>query len=77
MVYSRLSRDPDYMSAQVISTVADTVIIDLCHSDLPVRHYISGKTWDWGDTGEYTFIDSSEINSPDLQTFDLLFELEK
>ena len=77
VVYSQLSRDPNYMSAQVISTVADTVKIDLCHSDLPVRHYISGKTWDWGDTGEYTFIDSSEINSQDLQTFDLLFELEK
>ena len=77
VVYSQLSRDPDYMSAQVISTLADTVKIDLCHSDLPVRHYISGKTWDWGDTGEYTFIDSSEINSQDLQTFDLLFELEK
>ena len=65
------------MSAQVISTVADTVKIDRSHSDLPVRHYITGKTWDWGDTGEYTFIDSPEINSQVLQTYDLLFELEK
>lgn len=77
VVYSQLSRDPDNMSAQVISTVADTVKIDLSHSDLPVRHYITGKTWDWGDTGEYTFIDSPEINRPVLQTSDLLFELEK
>ena len=77
VVYSQLSRDPDNMSAQVISTVADTVKIDLCHSDLPVRHYISGKTWDWGDTGEYTFIDSPEIINQVLQTSDLLFELEK
>ena len=77
VVYSQLSRDSDNISAQVISTVADTVKIDLSHSDLPVRHYISGKTWDWGDTGEYTFIDSPEINSPILQKSDLLFELEK
>lgn len=77
VVYSQLSRDPDNMSAQVISTVADTVKIDLSHSDLPVLHYISGKTWDWGDTGEYTFIDSPEIISQVLQTSDLLFELEK
>lgn len=77
VVYSQLSRDPDSMSAQVISTVADTVKIDLSHSDLPVRHYITGKTWDWGDTGEYTFIDSPEINHPFLETSDLLFELEK
>ena len=77
VVYSQLSRDPDNMSAQVISTVADTVKIDLSHSDLPVRHYISGKTWGWGDTGEYTFIDSPEIISQVLQTSDLLFELEK
>ena len=77
VVYSQLNRDPDNMSAQVISTVADTVKIDLSHSDLPVRHYVSGKTWDWGDTGEYTFIDSPEIISQVLQTSDLLFELEK
>ena len=77
VVYSQLSRDPDNMSAQVISTVADTVKIDLSHSDLPVRHYITGKTWDWGDTGEYTFIDSPETISPILETSDLLFELEK
>ena len=77
VVYSQLNRDPESMSAQVISTVADSVKIDLSHSDLPVRHYITGKTWDWGDTGEYTFIDSPEINLPVLETSDLLFELEK
>jgi zinc protease len=77
VVYSQLSRDPDNMSTRVISTVADTVKIDLSHSNLPVCHYVSGKTWDWGDTGEYTFIDSPEINHPFLETSDLLFELEK
>ncbi len=77
VVYSQLNRDPNNMSAQVISTVADTVKIDLSHSNLPVLHYVSGKTWDWGDTGEYTFIDSPEIISQVLQKSDLLFELEK
>jgi hypothetical protein len=77
VVFSQLNRDPESMSAKVISTVADSVKIDLSHSDLPVRHYITGKTWDWGDTGEYTFIDSPEINLPVLETSDLLFELEK
>ena len=77
VVYSQLSRDPDNISAQVISTVADTVKIDYSDSDLPIRHYISGKTWDWGDTGEYTFIESPEINSPIIQKSELLFKLEK
>ncbi len=77
VVYSQLSRDPDNISAQIISTVADTVKIDFSHSNLPVSHYISGKTWEWGDTGEYTFIDSPEINSPILQKSDIIFELEK
>ena len=76
VVYSQLSRDPDNISAQVISTVADTVKIDFSHSNLPVSHYISGKTWEWGDTGEYTFIESPEINRPSLQKSDLIFELD-
>jgi hypothetical protein len=42
-----------------------------------VRHYIVGKTWDWGDTGEYRFIDSPEVIRQILPASDLLFEVEK
>jgi zinc protease len=77
IVYSQLSRDPDRAVAQVISTVSDTVKLEPSQAKLPVRHYIVGKTWDWGDTGEYRFIDSPEVIRQILQASDLLFEVEK
>jgi zinc protease len=77
IVYSQLSRDPDKAVAQVISTVSDTVKLDPSQAKLPIHHYIVGKTWDWGDTGEYSFIDSPEVIPQILQASDLLFEVEK
>lgn len=74
---SQLKREADVMGAQVISTVADTVEIDSQWADLPVRHYILGKTWEWGDTGEYSFIESSEAFGQALDQAELLFSREK
>jgi zinc protease len=76
VVISRLSRQPDSIAAQVISTVADTVKIDVNDADLPVQHYIVGKTWNWGDTGEYTFIDSSQVVDDAFQVSDLIYSRE-
>ncbi|MEN8661271.1 MAG: pitrilysin family protein, partial [Lentimonas sp.] len=47
-------------AAQVITTVADTVHIPTSETELPIRHYILGKTWDWGATPDYTFIESMD-----------------
>lgn len=48
------------LAAQAITTVSDTVQIPSSKGELPVRHYILGKTWDWGAFPNYTFIDSMD-----------------
>ena len=77
VVLSQLSRAPDTMAAQVISTAADTVHIAPIEDELPLRHYIAGKTWDWGDTGEYNFIESSKVIADALPSGKILFQREK
>ena len=53
---STVSRDPDRMGAQVISTVRASV--KLAAPELPVKHFIIGKTWKWENEEPYTFIRS-------------------
>lgn len=60
VVISELSRDPQVVSSQIISTVSDTIEIDRTHAQCAVQNYIIGKDWDWGDTGEYNFLESTE-----------------
>jgi zinc protease len=69
---SRLSRKKGAAAAQVITTVADNVDIP-SDIDLPVRHYILGKTWNWGDTGKYTFIHSEEAIDAPLGDAELIY----
>lgn len=76
VVLSRLSRGPE-AAAQVISTVADTIRIDAQYAGLPVRHYIVGKVWDWGDTKEYSFIESAETLENAVKGAELLYNQEK
>ncbi len=57
-VISRVSRDPDLMAPQVISETGDRVVVPA--PDLPVRHFVLGKTWRWepeGPAAGYRFID--------------------
>jgi zinc protease len=79
VVLSQLSRPSEAMAAQVISTVADTVQINKidASADVPVRHYIVGKTWNWGDTGEFSFIESAETLTEALVGAELLYSREK
>jgi hypothetical protein len=56
-VLSQLSQKEGVMAAQVITTLSDSVRLNEI-PELPIRHYILGKQWKWGDTSEYTFIDS-------------------
>lgn len=76
-VLSLLSRDSEAAAAQVISTVADTVQIDQSYAEFPVRHYIAGKTWEWGDTGEYSFVESAETLQNAVKGAELLYSREK
>lgn len=68
---SKLSQNA-VVAAQVISTVADSVEIP-SETNLPVRNYVLGKTWDWGDTGNYTFIDSMDALGDILNDAELVY----
>lgn len=62
IVISNLTRTAE-TAAQVITAVSDSVNLPTPIT-LPVRHYILGKTWNWGDTGDYQFLKSiDEIKS--------------
>ena len=76
VVISQLRRPKDALGAQVISTVSDSVNIPAATSDLPIRHYILGKTWNWGAAPEYSFIDSTEAFGGGLDTAELLYSRE-
>jgi zinc protease len=76
-VLSSLERNPEKIAAQVISTTSDSVAIDERYANLPVKHYVVGKTWNWGDTGEYTFVQSNKPISEAFQDAEILFSREK
>ena len=71
-VISRVSRDPDMMAAQVISTVRDTVEINA--AELPLKHLVIGKTWGWKNEEPYTFINDLRQVESDLKTSKLLYK---
>jgi len=55
-----ISPPPGAFTLQVISEVAQT--ISGSWPDLPVRHFVMGRTWKWEDAeqSDYTFIDAWE-----------------
>jgi len=77
IVISRLSRKKDAIAAQVITTVSDKVRLPIPEdaSGLPVRHYILGKSWDWGSHPEnYQFPDSLETLEDTLARAEKIYE---
>ena len=62
------------MAAAVISTVSDSVSIPKADDKLTTRHYILGKTWDWGATPDYTFIQSMDDFGNALENAELVYE---
>lgn len=58
---SRLSRDPDAMAAQVITPIEASVSV--AAPDLPVKHFVLGKTWDWAEE-DHHFPESEEDLAP-------------
>ena len=57
LVVAQLQRTAE-MAAQMITTVKDSV--EIPKTDLPIKYYIIGKTWSWGEAlPAYVFINST------------------
>jgi hypothetical protein len=74
VVISQLQHSGD-MAAQVISTVSDSVNIPAIDDELPVRHYVLGKIWKWGDSPNYSFIESMDAFGTALDGAELLYQV--
>ena len=74
-IISIVSRDPNMMGAQVISTIKDT--LKLVVPDLPVKHYVIGKTWNWKNKEAYTFIKNLKGIEKELKTGNAIYKKEK
>ena len=73
VVISQLQHSGD-MAAAVISTVSDSISIPTTDEALSVRHYILGKTWNWGTAPDYSFIESMDAFGTALDGAELLYE---
>ncbi len=74
-VLSKLNRDPEIMAPQVISEAEDRVEVEA--PDYPVRHYVSGKTWQWepdGPGAEVVFIEDRGEIEGELEKAIRIFE---
>lgn len=65
-VICSVSRNPDILGAQVISTVQASVRISV--PDLPVKHFVIGKTWTWENTEPYIFISDRKQIEKELKS---------
>ena len=74
-VISTVSQNPDLMGAQVISTVHAT--LKLTAPDLPVKHFIIGKTWNWKNEEPCTFIENLKQIEKELKSGKLLYKAAK
>ena len=70
-VISAVAQDPDRMGAQVISKVRASLRVKA--PDLPVKHFIKGKSWDWQNQEPYRFIDELGQIRTNLQSGELLY----
>lgn len=69
---SRVSRKGDAIAAQVITSLSDSVTLPES-DDRPVRHYILGKTWNWGESDDYIFIDSLDEIAAKLEAAEQIY----
>jgi hypothetical protein len=70
-IISTVSRNPDLMGAQVISTVQAS--LKLAVPDLPMRYFIVGKTWNWKNEEPYIFIENLKQIEKALKSGKLLY----
>ena len=74
-VISIVSRNPDLMGAQVISTVQSS--LKLAAPDLPTRYFVIGKTWNWENPEPYAFIQNLKQIEEELKSGRLLYKAAK
>jgi hypothetical protein len=74
-VIAIVSRNPDLMGAQVISTVQTS--LKLAAPDLSVKYFVIGKSWDWDNTEPYTFIRDLKQIEKELKSGKLLYKAPK
>ena len=55
-VLASLHRDAGLMGAMVISTLRESVKIP--DEDMAVKIFVQGKTWNWGNTEGYTYLEN-------------------
>ncbi|MEM7790605.1 MAG: pitrilysin family protein [Verrucomicrobiota bacterium] len=61
------------MAAQVITTVYDSLVLEEA-GELPVKHYVIGKTWNWGSSEKYTFVEDAEALEKAMSRAEVLFK---
>ena len=69
-VISTVSRNADVMGAQVISVVKDSV--KCAAAELPEKHFVVGKTWNWPNEEPITFIKTMNELEKELKSGKLL-----
>ena len=74
-VIAAVSRNPDMMGAQVISTV--TASLKLAAPDLPMKYFVAGKTWGWKNEEPYIFIKDMKQIEKELKSGKLLYKAAK
>jgi len=65
-VISTVSQNPDLMGAQVISKIQASV--KLAAPDLPVKHFVLGKSWHWENDEPCIFIQDIKQIEKDLKS---------
>lgn len=71
-VLSTVSRKPEVMGMQVISTIRNSVQVNA--PDRPVKHIIMGKTWGWKNKEPYRFIKDRKGLEADLKSGKRLYK---
>ena len=75
LVISQLARDSS-PSMHEISTISDAISLTSLTAPLKEKHYIIGKTWDWGESKEQTFIKTLDQIDVDLRSLEKIFSKE-
>ena len=73
-VIASLSNHPG-PGLQVITTVQDS--IEITAEDLPLKHFVLGKTWNWENKEDMTFIKDRKDIADDLAKGKRLYTKEK
>lgn len=74
-VISRVSRASDAFGLQVISTLSDSVKLDV--AEAPKKHFIVGKTWGWKNEEPYTFLKDRKEIEKELKSGKQLYQKAK